>query len=220
MGGFFNNKGSSNNGGVGGVVQDFKYTNSTPTSSDFGGIKAGTTFNQVGIKEMFDMMLYPFKNPAIRLSSDISTSTVKELGVDVITGVVLTATTTKGTADIDRIEFIDNKGVILDTQSLNGNNVNQYTFNGIIDNTYTFTVKVYDVKGNVASSTVKFNFEHPFYYGSTKIDVLNLTEADIIALNKVVELRETKSLSFTHSNEKAIFVYPDTWGNSNSKGSK
>lgn len=215
MSGFFNRPGaasSGNGGGSSSVVQDFEYTNLKPTAFDFGGIAAGSTFDKVGLKEMFDMMLYPFQNPTVKLSSNVSTSAIKELGVETITSVVLTANVTMGTANIDRVEFIDNNGIILETQGYIYGVANIYTFNGLIDNTYTFTVKAYDVKGNVATSSVRFNFENPFYYGSTTVDVSNITEADIVALNKVVQLKSAKSLTFTNQNQKAIFVYPAKWG--------
>lgn len=49
-------------------IEDIMYTNNTPVPLDFGGIKAGQTFTDVSIKDMLDMLIYPYVSPNISLS--------------------------------------------------------------------------------------------------------------------------------------------------------
>ena len=46
---------------------DFTYTNSTPMPVDVGGLLAGTTFNEVGLNELWTRLLYPYQFPLFTL---------------------------------------------------------------------------------------------------------------------------------------------------------
>lgn len=50
-------------GGGGGGSQDFKYTNRTPMPNQVGGLKKGTVFNGVSLKDIFNKLLYKSNEP-------------------------------------------------------------------------------------------------------------------------------------------------------------
>lgn len=75
-----------------------KYTNSTPTVVEVGGIPAGTTFEGVTISEVFNMMLYPELFPSLTAPSLTLTDNIATLvEVGSTNTVTLSATFSRGT---------------------------------------------------------------------------------------------------------------------------
>ena len=62
-----------------------KYTNTTPVPTTIGGIEANSTFNQVPITQMFDLLLYPYQTPAFT-SFGFGQSSPLEVGTTINSG--------------------------------------------------------------------------------------------------------------------------------------
>jgi hypothetical protein len=56
------------------------YSNAEPTPSAFGGVPAGTTFDQVSYTDMFTALLYPYQEPSFTYFSISGVSTTLEVG--------------------------------------------------------------------------------------------------------------------------------------------
>lgn len=122
---------------------DLSYVRTTPVPKTIGGIEAGTVFN-TDIIGVLDALLYPYQNPIVTLTSSVATST-RQKGVDSIGGMVLTATCTKKTSPLFKVEFYIGT-TLLDSQEYIDTNVFTYEYVGEIKDTTTFSVKVYDTR--------------------------------------------------------------------------
>ncbi len=69
---------SSGSGGT--TVITEKYTNATPVPTTIGGITAGSTFSSKTMKEMWDMLLYPYMNPAFTTFGITGVTSTYEVG--------------------------------------------------------------------------------------------------------------------------------------------
>jgi hypothetical protein len=72
--------------GTGSIVL---YTNPDPTPQNIGGIPAGSIFNNATMQEMWDMLLYPYQNPAFSTFSISGQSQTLEVGQELVGGIKL-----------------------------------------------------------------------------------------------------------------------------------
>ena len=86
------------------------YSNDTPMVSAHGGIPAGTTFDNVPIKKVLDDILYPYTKPTISFAANPGGG-IKEKGA-VLENVALTATITKKSEDIKKVEFLNGAAAV------------------------------------------------------------------------------------------------------------
>ena len=94
--------GAVGEGGLGDLDTD--YVRNTAVPITIGGITAGTYTPKGSIADVLDKLLYPYQNPIVSLASDIKT-TVRQQGVDTIDSMILTATLTKKTGALWKVEF-------------------------------------------------------------------------------------------------------------------
>ena len=81
-----------------------------------------------------------------------------------------------------------------------------YTLNKTITNdTHASLVLTYE-KGKITSNTVYATFVYPYYYGVGAVDTHPQT------LNKLVQSKGTKTLSFSPNKQHIIFAYPKSYG--------
>ncbi len=123
--------------------------------------------------------------------------TVYEKGVETINGCTFTWTTSMTPKSIS---LTDCTIGVKDTS---------YTYNTTISDTKTFTLSVTDSKNNTRSSSITFSFVYPFYYG-TFID--SLTETNIKAGTKLVEIKGNKSINLSYSDKRVFYAYPKSYG--------
>jgi hypothetical protein len=185
------------------------YTNSEPTISALGGIEVGSTFEDKTMQEMFDMLLYPYMSPSISLSTNPS-GIVREYGNN-ISSIVLSASITKKSDDIVKIEYYKNGSLIHTNGSpSSGSSTDSYTDSTGINNNTTYMAKVYDDKSS-STSSVTHTYVYPMYIGN--VSNLNSTETDIKTMTKLIKIKGNQSNSYTISSSRFCFAYPSSYGN-------
>lgn len=190
---------------------DLSYVRTTPVPKTIGGIEAGTVFN-TDIIGVLDALLYPYQNPIVTLTSSVATST-RQKGVDSISGMVLTATCTKKTSPLFKVEFYMGT-TLLDSQEYIDTNVFTYEYVGEIKDTTTFSVKVYDTRSKTNTSSLTYNFYYPNFSCVTTNEIADVTMDEIVANGAMrLETKANKSLTFTGNMARYIFCYPQSWGN-------
>jgi hypothetical protein len=186
------------------------YQNSEAMSTTVGGFSAGTKFETPHtIQEMLDGLLYPYIAPSVSFSS--SSSLIQELGTS-LASVQLNVGITKKSDDIEKIEYYRGSTLLNTNSSPNTSGGNDsYTDTNIINSNTTYSVKVYDSKPNIVSSSINFMFVHAFFVGT--MATLTPIESDILSLTKMVKVKSDTLYSFTLSNSRFCIAYDSTYGN-------
>ena len=178
-----------------------------------GGIDANTTFpTGTPLEEIIKKMASKLIMPKVTLTSSLSTL-VYELGTTVRNGHTLTATVTKGSSDITKVEFFkNNTSVSVVTQNVaNGGNFT-YSDGSNITADVTYKVVVTNVEGKTVSSTLSVKFYNPYYHGVTSKDINTITATDITTMTKDVSAKGTKEYKYTSNNEYCCIAYPKSYG--------
>lgn len=202
--------GAVGEGGLGNLDTD--YVRNTAVPITIGGITAGTYTPKGSIADVLDKLLYPYQNPVVSLTSDVKT-TVRQQGLDTIASMVLTATLTKKTGVLWKVEFYKGNE-LLDTQEyVDGTNVYTYEYTTTITESTTFTAKVYDRNSKTGTSSLTYNFYYPNFSCTTTNEIADIT-IDEISTNGAMRLeaKANKTLNFTGTMARYIFCYPQSWG--------
>lgn len=130
-----------------------------------------------------------------------------------------TSTPTGGTFEIGTtitapITFSWNYNKDITTQTLTDctladETVRTATYNSDITTNKTFTLSANDGKNNVSKS-ISYTFVSPYYVGVSSTDTL--TETDIKALTKKVEVKGNKTINYTTAQSYMVFAYPSSYG--------
>ena len=195
------------------IAKRTTYSNDIPTYVEHGGIALGTTFDDKTIKEMFDMILYPYVAPIVS-TSVISPSNggTFEIGSTVtVTKIRVTATIKSN--KLTRIQVVHGANNVANkTDGISNGGTFDFTVNYPLTTNATFTAKVTDdTQGIVSKNTGTFTFVYPIYHGALNSDVIP-TETQIKALTKHIETKGTKTYAFTTNNERFVFAYPKSYG--------
>ena len=193
-----------------------KYTNTKATPYTVGGIKAGSTFDNKTMTEMWNSLLYPFVAPSnLRLTIDSSVQTgVIEKGITIspsaTTKLAWSMNGNDGT--ITKIEFFKND-VSVKTYQAESLSTSGYTewgteFGTISSNTnikYKATYKE-NTSDILTSNSITWTFVDPYFYGvgASGVSVVNLT--------KSITTKGDKTYSFTTTNNYIYFAYPANYG--------
>lgn len=136
------------------------YTNAEKTIETIGGVKAGTSFENATMEDVFNMLFYPERAPLVSFSTS-DTNHNREIG-DVIDKLTLTATTTKKSYAIKSVKLSDGQSIA--TLKVEGG-AETFTVTNVGKNV-TFSVIVTDKKGlSGKSNEIKYAFRRPIYYG-------------------------------------------------------
>src|SRR5574344_1371335 len=183
------------------------YTNSEPPISALGGIGVGSTFEDKTMQELFDMLLYHYMSPSISLSTNPS-GIVREYGNN-ISSIVLSASVTKKSDDIVKIEYYKN-GSLIHTNGTpsSGSSTDSYTDSTGINNNATYMAKVYDDKSS-STSSVTHTYVYPYYYG---VGLAGLTPTQVKDLTKSIKTKSNTTVTTSPSNEVYYFAYPKYYG--------
>ena len=175
--------GGSKGGGV------YYYSNLNLTPYKVGGIEAGTSFDNVEITKMFDMLLYPFE-----ISLSVAPNKA-QLG-DTLNSILLKFETNG--ASESNINGIDVTGLdeLIYPEPVSENKI------------FTLTAK----KDNqTKTKQVSIQFLNNIYWGATSN--LNPTNAEILASNKELSNSKSKSVVYDCSGGKRYFIaYPKRLG--------
>lgn len=193
-----------------------KYTNTKATPYTVGGIKAGSTFENKTMSQMWDSLLYPFIAPSnLRLTIDSSVQTgVIEKGITISPSATtkLSWSINGNDGTITKIEFFKNDTSV---KTFEGENLSTsgYTewgtdFGTISSNTnikYKITYKE-NTSDILTSNAITWTFVDPYFYGvgASGVGITNLT--------KSISVKSDKTFSFTTNNNFIYFAYPASYG--------
>ena len=191
------------------------YNNDKPTPIDIGGIKKGTTFDNVDYATLFSRLLYPYIEPSISNISITPNITIMEKGY---TGTLTRCQFTINSPSTDGALYYDFK---INNTSIRSLNLTNRTIDLTMSHTFkdncTLSVTVTDNENN-REKTFNLNnytFVYPFYYGS--ISENDIIDEDLIkSKTKIIQNKSDKILKFTTNNQKILFAYPKSYGKLNS----
>ena len=191
---------------------DLSYIRTTPVPYKIGGIEAGTVFNST-LPEVLDQLLYPYQVGVVALASSVATTT-RQKGLDTINGMVLTATCTKKTSPLFKVEFYIGSTLLDSQECVDGKTVYTYEYTGIVSNTTTFSAKLYDSRSKTSTSSLTYNFYYPNFSCVTTNEIADVTMDEIMTNGTMrLEAKANKALTFSGNMARYIFCYPQSWGN-------
>lgn len=183
------------------------------TVNAVGGINAGTDLNGLTVKEILTKLLFPYVAPTVSAQGTPNGGTFEKGDNQTITNVKVVVT--KKSEKITKVEVY--KGSTL-LGSLTGAEVeNGGTFNfpvsvPVNSTNVTLTAKVTDTTGTVKQGTTgSFTFVYPYYVGVCSASA-TIDSTLIKSLEKKVESKATKSISYTTNNQRMILAYPKSYG--------
>ena len=182
------------------------------TSSALGGIPVGEDLNGMTSIEILTMMLYPYVKPTISATGTPNGGTFEVGDTQTITNVKVVIT--KKSKKIIKVEVFDGAtslGLLEDDTIANGGTFD-FPVNVEVASVNTqLTATVTDEQGSeVSAKTGTFTFVNPFYVGVS--DINTLTETNIIALTKKVEVKGNKTINYTTAQSYMVFAYPSSYG--------
>lgn len=191
---------------------DTDYVRSTPVPITIGGITANSYTPSGSIADVLDKLLYPYQNPVVALKSNVATAT-RQLGVDSIPTVTLTATLTKKTSPLYKVEFYKGTELINTQEFVDGTLTYTYEYTTPVAETTTFSARVYDRNSKTGTSSITYNFYYPNFSYVTTDEIADIT-MDNIATNGVIRLeaKANKELNFSGVMSRYAFCYPQAWG--------
>ena len=195
------------------IANGTTYSNDIPTYVEHGGVGLGVTFADKTIKEMFDMILYPYVAPIVSTSVvSPSNGGTFEIGSTVIITKVRVSATIKSNK-LTKIQVVHGTtNVASKTDGVANGGAFDFTVSYPITANATLTAKVTDDTGSIVSkNTGTFTFVYPIYHGALNSDTTP-TESQIKAVTKHIETKGTKTYTFTTNNERFIFAYPKSYG--------
>lgn len=174
---------------------EFTYTNLTATPKALGGIPQGTTFKNVDLQSLFDMLLYPYINPTASLTVS---PTEFEYGVE--TTLTFTISGTKGTNRIQHY-YIDGTEIITPNKT--------YT----VKATATTTKEGYVVDSNdVASAEVRATSNAKYrvkLFAGTDNETIDVSTLDNTSLRQNGKLgNQTITVDPVNNKTYIYFVLP------------
>lgn len=121
----------------------------------------------------------------------------------------ISATVTKGTSNIVKLEAFDGSTVVGTITEDNITGARSFSNLSIsVSSNKNFKVRVTCADGKVKeANTASFTFVYPYYWGVIAADA-TVNEAAVKALTKKVESKGTKKPNFTANNQKMVFASP------------
>ena len=183
------------------------------TVNSLGGIKAGENLNGMTIEEVLKKLLYPYVAHLVSASSSPDGGVFERGSTQTVTKI--TATITKKSEPITKVEFVDDS-TVLETKTdgvADGGSV-IHNCSITVSTNKSFTVKVTDKAGKTVTATTKeFNFVYPYYWGVCANDAA-IDEAMVKGLTKKVETKgSSKGVTYTANFQRAVIAYPASYGN-------
>lgn len=187
------------------------YTNPTPTVSAHGGIPAGSTFDNVSVKKMLDDILYPYTKPTVSLAATPGAA-IREKGTT-LDSIALTATITKKSEDIKKVEFLKDGAVVGSVSAPKaGGGKETYTHTGGVNANCAFKAKVTDAKnGVVESNALQYTFVYPLYIGSLDAAASSPSAEQITAMEKRIVNKSVQKFTYTVDNKRMAIACPPGW---------
>lgn len=191
------------------------FENGITTVNPLGGIPANKSLDGMSVKEILDMLLFPYVKQTIsNVKATPNGGTFEAGNNQVITAVQ--ATVTKKSKKITKVELLQGSTVLGVKEGDEVANGGTFTFSGlnvaVNSVNVQLKVKAYDEKGSsVEGSTGAFTFVYPYYYGICDAGA-TIDEALVEGLKKEVSSKGNKAYSYTTNNQCAVIAYPKAHG--------
>jgi hypothetical protein len=195
------------------------YTNLTTTPTTIGGIAKGSTFSNKSMKEMWDLLLYPYVGP----TSSLSPNVIREFGDS--NSITLNYNVTKNSSTITSI-IIDRipsgYSYVVPGAPFTSNVSGSDAATAITNVNATFSVTV-DDGTSTSVSNVTFTWLNAIYWGKTSTFALPSMSifgtqpawADGASFGLGKELSSTKAKTYTNldgNGQYLVFAWPYTFG--------
>lgn len=179
------------------------YTNSTPLPVTHGGALAGTTFDNMTMQEMFDLILYPYQSPAFNNFYLLSLSGTFEIGFDIPTNQTFNWDTSHdANVKPNSIQISGNNLTTL--TGLVNDNTEDVVFDSIITRNSTdgpgtrlWTIQAENTNNVSFHRNYSIRWDYMFYAGTGTMT--SLTESDVKSLSDYHLLKNGMSGSYTLS---------------------
>lgn len=191
------------------------YTNNTPVPESVGGVEVGTTFDNISIQNLFDILLYPYQQPSFSSFSISGQSTTLEVGDTISSGNKTFNWNTLNSSNIiaNSLQIEDTTdSVVLGTGLANdGTEVlsipSSITKN--IKDSHIWTISGTNSKSSTFSRNFTVNWYWKIYYGESALT--SLSESDIESLRvNTLAANSPATYSFLGGNYKYI-CYPTSY---------
>ena len=203
------------------AINSVTYTNANPTTAALGGIAKGETFEEQTVKQMFDMLLYPYV--AFTSASATATPTnggTREMGNQATINAINWNCGTKGSMDLTSVKLYSGtsaSGAAIKEATPGSASSGTFTLDSAVttnNDNPRWTVQITDGKTTRTATTGSFVWITPFYHGVCPTDksAASLTADEIKAMTKDLTAKGTKSYSYTTDNSKACIAYPKSYG--------
>lgn len=191
------------------------FENGITTVEKLGGIPAGASLDGKSVKEILDMLLFPYVKQVMGTVKGTPNGGTFEHGNNqTITAVQ--ATVTKKSKKITKVELLQGSTVLAVKEGDEVANGGTFTFSGLsvaVDSVNVqLKVKAYDETGAaVEGSTGAFTFVYPYYYGVCEAGAV-VDEALVEGLTKDISKSGQKAYSYTTNNQCAVIAFPKSYG--------
>ena len=201
------------------AINSVTYTNANPTTAALGGIAKGETFEEQTVKQMFDMLLYPYV--AFTGASATGTPTnggTFEMGNQKTISAINWNCGTKGSMDLTSVKLYSGtaaSGSPIDEQQPGSAASGTFTLADPVttnNDNPRWTVQITDGKTTRNATTGSFNFITAFYHAVTNKTAAEITQEDILAATKDLTVKGTKQYGYTTDNNRAMIAYPKSYG--------
>ncbi len=151
------------------------YTNEQPVPAGLGGIEAGSTFDDVPVREMFDRLLYPYQLPAFTAFTMVQTSPL-EVGATI--GGVKSFTwsiNNQTNVVVGSLNVVDATGNVILAAGLVGNgqqDLNVGTIQKTVPTTNTWSISATNSRNVVLSRSTTVTWLWRIYYGTSLLTAL------------------------------------------------
>lgn len=187
-----------------------KYTNSNKTVISVGGVAAGTTFENMPVKDILTKMFYPYVAPVVSASSTPNGGTY-EKGTKVSVSQI-TVSVQKKSENITKVEIFDGATSLGSKTDGSVGNIIFPLSDLSVSSNKNFSAKVTDATGKiVTANTGAFTFIYPYFQGVIAENA-TVNEALVKGLTKVVQTKGNKNFSFSSNNQKMVIAYPKSYG--------
>lgn len=176
-----------------------------------GGVVKGKKYADTPIMQILDDILHPYVAPsAFKMTLSPTNGGVFEKGttINLTSG---TVSWSAGSQNVNKVE-IKNGSTVLGSNSLStAATSSAVSFTLAVKDTTTISSTITDPTKSYAGANVTFTYVYPLYHGTTTTEIP--TAAEIQAMTKHVEVKGTKTYSFTSNNARCVFAYPSSYGN-------
>ncbi|MDG1950783.1 MAG: hypothetical protein P8J32_08290 [bacterium] len=193
------------------------FTNPSATTETVGGIQAGTTFpSQYDLQQMFDLLLYPFQEPAFSAFAIQGQSNSVEVGTALSGTKTFTWTTTNSSnVDANTLAIEDTTNASTLGSSLTDDSSEALALGATIQKstpaTHVWTIAGTDTQASEFSRTLTISWLWKMFYGTSTNTTLNESQIEALANDPLSSvIAGTYSLA---AGGYKYFCVPDSFSN-------